>query len=204
MNKRTFVALIALCVAGLWHFPAAAGSWMPTGAAAIPPGGFLGFCLKNLQECRGSAQTTAAVELSQDRWRDLVAVQAKVNSEIAPRINARNAWEYATSGYGDCNTFALTKRRELIERGWPREALLLASATTERGEGHLVLVVHTTAGDLVLDNRLGPVVDWSALPYRWVSVQSPASPVRWLAVVAQPITTADASSAMPPPNNATR
>ncbi len=199
MNKRTYTGLIALCLLALSALPSSAGTWMPTGAATIPPGGFLGFCVKNLQECRASSQDTAAIELTKDRWQDLVAVQTKVNSDISPRENLRHAWEYAAGGYGDCNTFALTKRHELIERGWPRQALLLASATTERGEGHLVLVVHTTAGDLVLDNRVAPVVDWSALPYHWVSIQSPASPLRWLAVLAQPITTADAGTAAPHP-----
>ena len=204
MIKRTFVVLIALLLVGFLNSPAVAGTWMPIGSPAIPPAGFLGYCLKNLQECRGVNQDISAVELSQDRWRELVAVQTKVNSQISPRENPQHAWEYASSGYGDCNTFALTKRHELIERGWPRQALLLTSATTERGEGHLVLVVHTTAGDLVLDNRVGPVVDWSALPYRWISMQSAASPARWLAVVAQPITTADASAVVPASPTVTR
>lgn len=205
MTKRISAILAVLCIGSLvGAFPATAGTWMPTGAAAIPPGGFLGFCVKYLQECRGTSQDNAVIELSQERWRDLAAVQAKVNSQIVPREDPRHAWEYPTNGYGDCNTFALTKRRELIERGWPRQSLLLASATTERGEGHLVLIAHTTAGDLVLDNRVGPIVDWSALPYRWVSVQSPTSPLRWLTVLAQPINTADASQVMAPPASTTR
>src|SRR5690242_10825529 len=134
--------------------PAFAGSSIPTGAAAIPPKGFLGFCAKHLQECRGSTPNAAAAELSQEHWRDLWVIQNKVNREIAPREEPTHVWDYATDGYGDCNKFALAKRRELIERGWPREAVLLATARTETGEGHLVVVAHTTSGDFVLDSRV--------------------------------------------------
>jgi predicted transglutaminase-like cysteine proteinase len=120
-----------------------------------------------------------------------------------PREDPTHTWDYSTNGYADCNKFALAKRRDLIEHGWPRESVLLATATTETGEGHLVVVVHTTAGDYVLDNRVAPVVEWTSLPYRWVSMQSPASPVRWLSIASAPITISDASHALNQPVVAT-
>lgn len=178
--------------------PASAGTWMPTGQPAIPPAGFLGFCIRHLPECRTIAGSPDPVELTDERRHDLDVVQADINGAITPREDPTHAWDYAKDGYGDCNKFALGKRRELIEHGWPRQALLLATATTERGEGHLVLVVHTTKGDFVLDNRLKPVVDWTYLPYHWISVQSPTSPVKWVSVLSQPINTADASHATQP------
>jgi len=124
-------------------------------------------------------------------------VQAAINAAIVPRDDPAHRWDYPTDGTGDCNRYALAKRRELIARGWPRETVLLATAITETGEGHLVLVARTVRGDLVLDNRLTPVADWSVLPYRWVSIQSPQSPVPWLSVVNPPIATADASGTRP-------
>ena len=46
----------------------------------------------------------------------------------------------------------MTKRHELMARGWPARSLLLAEVVTNWGEHHLVLVVRTRTADLVLDN----------------------------------------------------
>jgi len=184
--------------------PAAAWTQMPTGAPAIPPAGFLGFCAKHLPECLGKPQGPGAIELTDETRQALDAVQTRINSAIIPREDPTHVWDYSTDGTGDCNKYALTKRRDLIAQGFPRHALLLATATTERGEGHLVLLVRTSQGDLVLDNRVPHVVDWTALPYRWVSVQSQESPVRWVSILSQPIATADASKAVGAPITQTR
>lgn len=173
--------------------PVRAGTPMPTGAAVMPPGGFIFFCVKHLQDCSGLAQPVV-VELTSARREQLDAVQSRVNAAIEWRDDPAHVWDYPTAGYGDCNKFALEKRRELIAMGWPRQALLLTTAFTERGEGHLVLVARTSDGDLVLDNRLARVVDWSRLPYRWVAQQNPASPAEWVAVGSAPLATADAGT----------
>lgn len=205
MTPRNLALSLIMSVAiAVGALPASAGSWMPTGAAAIPPGGFLGFCVRHLQDCRGSRPDATAAELTDERWSDLWAVQQKVNKEFVPREDPAHTWDYSTNGYADCNKFALEKRRELIERGWPREAVLLATATTETGAGHLVVVAHTNTGDFVLDNRVAQVVDWTDLPYRWVSMQSPTSPVRWVSVLAAPIAVSDASHILNQPVLATR
>ena len=197
MNLRD-IALTSIALAGFFCFtaetPAMAGSYLPTGAAAVPPAGFIGFCVKHLQDCIAKPQEPSSVELTDDRRALLETVQEDVNGSFRPRIDPTHAWEYPTDGTADCNKYALSKRRELIAKGWPRSALLLATATTETGEGHLVLVARTNKGDLVLDNRVSHVVDWSYLPYRWNSVQSQQSPVRWMSVLSQPIATADASN----------
>jgi predicted transglutaminase-like cysteine proteinase len=177
---------------------AATGTPMPTGASARPPAGLLGFCIKNLQECIPTAEGPAEVALTPERWRDLTEVQETINTQVRPRQNESHAWEYAVGGSGDCNTFALEKRRALLARGWPRTALLLAAAITETNEGHLVLIVRTTAGDLVLDNRQAAVVEWSRLPYRWVSRQSEQRPAQWVSILARPILTSDARTAPQP------
>ena len=184
--------------------PALAWTQMPTGAPAIPPAGFLGFCAKHLPECLSRSQEPTAIELTAERSQALEAVQATVNASITPRIDPTHVWDYSTDGTGDCNKYALTKRRELLAQGFPRGAVMLATATTERGEGHLVVVVRTDHGDLVLDNRVPHVVDWSVLPYHWVSVQSQQSPVRWVSILSQPIATADASKVIGSPVTQTR
>jgi predicted transglutaminase-like cysteine proteinase len=197
MSRMLALALLpVLGIAGA--SPASAGTFMPLGRPAVPPAGFLRFCVRYLRECRPGQGAPVTVVLTSEKRRELDAVQARINAAIKPREDPTHAWDYAVDGYGDCNKFALGKRRELVERGWPREALSLATATTERGEGHLVLVVHTNEGDLVLDNRLGQVVDWTFLPYRWIAMQSAENPVKWVSIVARPFSTAAANDASPP------
>jgi predicted transglutaminase-like cysteine proteinase len=168
---------------------------MQTGERAVPPAGFLGFCAKHLSDCLAHSREAAIVELNDERRSQLERVQTRVNAAIRPREDAQHVWDYPTVGTGDCNRYALAKRRDLLALGFPQSALLLATALTERGEGHLVLVVRTDRGDLVLDNRVAHTLDWSELPYRWISMQSPQSPVQWLRVLSRPIATADARGA---------
>jgi predicted transglutaminase-like cysteine proteinase len=182
LRVASLVFVLALALAG----PSAeAASTMATGPWVAPPVGFLGFCLQHLTDCVGSAREPVAVELTVARRQELDAVQAEVNRAIKPRLDPSHVWRYPTDGYGDCNDYAVAKRERLIALGWPREALLLTAAITERGEGHLVLVARTSAGDLVLDNRVPAVVEWSRLPYRWVSQQSQRNLAQWVSVVSQ-------------------
>ncbi|WWE91844.1 transglutaminase-like cysteine peptidase [Bradyrhizobium symbiodeficiens] len=80
---------------------------------------------------------------------------------------------------GDCNDYAVTKRHALLERGWPARALLLAEVVTGSGEHHLILVVRTRSGDVVVDNLNANVRPWSKTNYQWVRMQSPQNPQFW-------------------------
>ena len=178
---RTIFALAFVSIAT----PSLAGfgsSVMPTGKAAVPPAGVTGFCMRHMDECGKQAQGSVIVELTGAKQRELDEVQANINAAIQPVEDPNHVWEYPVNGQGDCNKFALAKRRELIAKGWPREALLLTVAMTEHGEAHLVLVVTTSEGTLVLDNRLQQVVDWRRLPYRWVEQQSPVQLTSWVSI----------------------
>lgn len=73
--------------------------------------------------------------------------------------------------YGDCEDYALEKRRRLIAAGVPAEALSMAVAVTSRGEGHAVLIVALESGDMVLDNLTPWATPWQDLNYRWVQRQ---------------------------------
>jgi predicted transglutaminase-like cysteine proteinase len=191
MPSKSYVLFATLLAVTTFALPAAAAP-MATGAAVVPPVGFIGFCARYLQECSGGAASTVVVALTSERRQQLDTVQAEVNDSIRPRENPAHVWDYPTDGTGDCNKFALAKRRALIALGWPREALLLTAALTEGGEGHLVLVARTDAGDLVLDNRLAPVVDWTRLPYRWLSRQSERNPALWVSILPPAQTLAEA------------
>ena len=192
--KRAALALFlgtGLIAAAL---PARSATPMPTGAMVAPPGGFIGFCARHLRECSGAAASTARVDLTAERRQQLDDVQARVNAAIHYQDDPNHVWDYPVDGRGDCNKYALEKRRELIALGWPRDALLLTTALTEHGEGHLVLVARTSDGDLVLDSRLASVVDWTRLPYRWIARQSTESPALWVAVLGNATMAAAAGS----------
>jgi predicted transglutaminase-like cysteine proteinase len=195
--KTAFKSMALSAVGAIMSLSALAAPHMATGDAAVAPRGFIGFCLRYQGECKSAAPAPVAVDLTEDGELQLEFVQAKVNRLVRPRANPDHVWDYPTDGYGDCNKYAIAKRAELIALGWPRTALLLAAATTEDGEGHLVLVVTTSKGDLVLDNRQRHIVEWRDLPYRWISRQNPRNLAEWVSIVQQPVITADARSSGP-------
>lgn len=191
MGEKYWTSPLIFAIACFFMLPAQAATPMATGAPVVPPAGFIGFCAHYLQECVGSSPAPAPLALTPERRRQLEAVQAEINRAIRPREDPAHVWDYPVDGTGDCNRYALAKRRALIELGWPRAALLLAVAFTETGEGHLVLVARTSEGDLVLDNRAAEVVDWRRLPYRWISRQSPQRPTEWVRILDRPVTLAE-------------
>ena len=76
---------------------------------------------------------------------------------------------------GDCNDYAVSNRFELRKRSWPARALLLPEVATDWGEHHLILVVRTLGGDLVLDNLTPQIRPWTPASYRWVRMQTRCS-----------------------------
>ena len=57
---------------------------------------------------------------------------------------------YLNDGAGA--SYALLKRRLLVEAGWPRQALLMTIVHEANGDGHAVLTVKTDRGEYILDN----------------------------------------------------
>ena len=60
----------------------------------------------------------------------------------------------------------------LVQNGIPPRALRLSVVRTSSGVGHLVLVVATTKGDLVLDNLTETIRNWESTNYAWIKIQS--------------------------------
>jgi predicted transglutaminase-like cysteine proteinase len=125
------------------------------------------------------------VQLTEERWTDLREVNKAVNQDIIPERNelglAAETW-LISPNRGDCNDYAVTKRHQLLDRGWPARALLLSEVVVASGEHHLVLVVRTKNGDLVLDNLNPQIKPWSRVPYRWVRIQKPDNTRLWATI----------------------
>ncbi len=150
----------------------------------LPPMAFTMFCLKYVDECKPHRIMFRGgrLKLTAERWAELEDVNHQVNVSIQPEPNleglAGEKWLlHPTSG--DCNDYAVTKRHDLITRGWPARSVLLSEVVTSWGEHHLVVVVRTFSGDLVLDNLTENIMPWSRKPYRWVRIQMPKNPNYW-------------------------
>jgi predicted transglutaminase-like cysteine proteinase len=85
---------------------------------------------------------------------------------------------------GDCNDYAVTKRHALLRSGLPAKTLRLSTVRTSSGTGHLVLVVVTTMGDLVLDNLTDAIRPWRSTDYHWLKIQSANDAKVWFTVKA--------------------
>jgi predicted transglutaminase-like cysteine proteinase len=141
------------------------------------------FCLRYPSDCKSDAREDERIDLTADKFELLNQVNQSINAVIAPISKAygadlRDGWTIAPAS-GDCNDYAVTKRHELLTHGLPAKALRLSVVKTTSGTGHLVLVVATTKGDLVLDNLTETIRPWQSTDYRWLKIQSAADPRFW-------------------------
>jgi len=145
----------------------------------LAPFAYVRYCVVNAVDCaEGHGPETVTVSARQ--LRQLRQVNFQINRSIEPRYDdpGTDEWQ-ADVAAGDCEDYVLTKRRRLIELGWSPNALRIAIAYTPNNNGHAVLVVSTTKGDLVLDNRNNAVLNWRDTDLRWVMIQSPKNPLYW-------------------------
>ena len=162
-GRLLFLALAGLL--GLTTVANAAGSFMVTGARTTQPVGHYEFCKQLPQECQQKSPKRPPVELSRSLWAALVKVNDTVNAIVEPRTDMEmwgreEVWSYP-GGEGDCEDYALEKRRRLIALGVPAGNLLMTVVRQRNGDGHAVLTVRTGMGDFVLDNleNARPVVE---------------------------------------------
>lgn len=152
--------------------------------AAAPPA-FQGFCARHPDQCGRVGGVVERMALTPARRQELDSVNAAVNGSIrevedAAQHGLEDVWSLPTSGQGDCEDFALLKRKMLIERGWPSSVLLVTTVSTHSGEGHAVLTVVTDQGDLVLDNKIRSVTPFNRTGYAFYTRQSPTNPRAWV------------------------
>ena len=153
----------------------------------LPPMAHTIFCMNYPRECapRKIVFRGGGIKMTPERWQDVAGINTDVNRAIRPQENfgglATEKWVVAPAA-GDCHDYAVTKRHELLAKGFPAHALLLAEVVTSWGEHHLVLVVRTQQGDFVADNLAADVRPLSRTSYAWVRVQTPSNPMLWAAV----------------------
>jgi predicted transglutaminase-like cysteine proteinase len=146
------------------------------------------FCLRYPSECRSDPAENERINLNEETAKLLDLVNREVNGAISPTIKGygsdlQEGWTISP-GVGDCNDYAVTKRHKLLQNGLPAKALRLSVVKTATGIGHLVLVVVTTKGDLVLDNLTETIRPWQNTDYHWLKIQSAADARLWYEVKA--------------------
>jgi predicted transglutaminase-like cysteine proteinase len=158
----------------------------------LPPMAFTQFCLKYRNECKPQRMLFRGGRLkaTDQRLAELDRINRAVNSSILPERNeeglAGEKWLLGPA-LGDCNDYAVTKRHQLTADGWPARDVLLSEVVTGSGEHHLVVVVRTSEGDLVLDNLTDRIMPWFRKPYRWVRIQTPENPNYWASIPKQDV-----------------
>ena len=145
---------------------------------------FFRFCMRYPEDCkvRGVQSGEEPVTLTKERKAELAKVNRDVNRAITPHENDNGVMEeewLVAPREGDCHDYAVTKRHELLARGWPSSSLLLAEVVVASGEHHLVLVVRTREEDVVLDNLNWNVRPVSQIHYQWVRAQQAGNPKFW-------------------------
>jgi predicted transglutaminase-like cysteine proteinase len=182
------------CVSEASSFGLPPAHWFQLGqigfdAPVLPPIGHSRFCLRYPDDCeiRGIDFRRRNIALTPQRWNELNSVNRQVNrdiiAEVTPASGTFEEWLIAPPA-GNCKDYAVTKRHELLARGWPSRALLLSEVVVPSGEHHLVLVVRTKDVDLVLDNLNANVrpVPVMYRQYQWVRIETPQNPKYWARV----------------------
>jgi len=160
--------------------------------AVAAPIGFMSFCIRNPDQCSAPADQPQSIPLDPQVWQTLEEVNDRINHTVTNEDDKAHYgryeyWTIVTDGFGDCEDFALTKRKQLIDAGLPEKALRIAIVKTWRDELHAVLTVSTDHGDYVLDSRNPEILPWNKTEYRWISRQDANDPRAWIALGRYPI-----------------
>ncbi len=181
------IVLTALGTALMATAAQAGSAAMVTGGRTTQPVGHYELCQQYPSECRQKTASRAPVELTRPLWAQIIAVNNKVNSEVAPRTDlemwgVEERWSYPVTGEGDCEDYVLEKRRLLMDIGVPAGSLLITVVRQTNGDGHAILTVRTDRGDFVLDN-LEPLVKlWSETDYTYLKRQSETNAGVWIQI----------------------
>lgn len=163
---------------------ASEGAFITAISASPPPSGAQQLCRQYSWACSG--QKTASFTSKQE-----MQIVKKVNLQVnastrsitdQSQYRQRELWALPTTRGGDCEDFALLKKRDLIKAGIDPSKLLIATVLDRRRNAHAVLVYRSAQGDLVLDNLTNSIKPWKATRYLFLRMQDPKQPRRWVGI----------------------
>ncbi|MEN3931505.1 transglutaminase-like cysteine peptidase [Microvirga sp. W0021] len=166
------------------------------GRKAKPVSAWVDFCNRHAEECAVDTNEAAVITMTPNIWKQLVQVNRKVNRDVKPVTDmdhwgVADKWDLPTDNKGDCEDYQLLKRKLLAEQGLPRRAMRMTVVLDEEGEGHAVLMVRTTQGDYILDNKTSAILPWGETNYVYVKQEGNIDQ-QWVSLggVTSPTTTA--------------
>jgi predicted transglutaminase-like cysteine proteinase len=182
------------CSVAVCLFPSAAfagslptASYAPVGEPTTVPYGWADFCRRYERECDGPPLAPLDIPVTSKTIKEIERINTWVNSHVQPVSDKEHwgvidQWDYPTDGKGDCEDYALLKRKLLLDEGFPRQALLMTVVKDANNEGHAILTVETDSGDFVLDNLVSDVKPWEQTGYRFVKRQSQSDQNVWVRI----------------------
>lgn len=184
--KGIFLAFLAICAMATAAMPASqSGPSMVVGGTTSQPIGHYDFCQRYRNECGPNADLMP-VKMTDANWATVKDVNLHVNTTIIPATDMEvygkeEYWAYPVTA-GDCEDFALLKRRILIQRGFSPSNLLMTVVRKPDGEGHAILTLRTAQGDYELDNLSDEVKIWYQTPYSYIKRQASYNAGRWVTI----------------------
>ena len=159
---------------------------IPIRAEAHAPPGAAGLCAAYEWACAKSNRTLL---IGDELMTTIRTINSRANRSIRPisdynQYRIAERWSLPTTRGGDCEDYALYKKRELIRAGIPAEQLLIAAVLDRKRQSHAVLILRTGTQDLVLDNLNSRILPWQKTGYTFLRVQDPRQPSRWASVMA--------------------
>jgi len=152
----------------------------------LPPLAHARFCLRYPVQCAPSNSMRRPASSAKAGLAELQQINLSVNRALEPQEDAvfqgiADEWVLETSK-GDCEDYALLKRKYLLELGWPSSQLRIATALTKDGTGHAVLIARFQGVDFALDSLKGAIRPWHETGYRFLKIQSKTDPRLWFSV----------------------
>ncbi|WP_371808156.1 transglutaminase-like cysteine peptidase [Ruegeria sp. HKCCD7239] len=177
-------ALACAAMFGGSNVQASEGSFIRAVAASPPPSGARQLCRQYSWACSSKASLSLS---TQQEMQIVHRVNRQVNAttrEVTDQSQYRTVerWALPTSRGGDCEDFALLKKRDLIRAGIDPSKLLIATVLDTRRRAHAVLVYRSAGGDLILDNLTNRIKPWSSTRYLFLRMQDPRQPSNWVGV----------------------
>jgi predicted transglutaminase-like cysteine proteinase len=159
---------------------------MITGGFTSQPIGHYEFCKRKPAECSIRTRDFGTLPMSEKLLARLERLTVKVNQAIKPKSDLEiygvdEYWTYPVDA-GDCEDYALAKRRILLKEGVSTSNLLLTVLRRPNGEGHAVLTVRTDIGDVILDNLTDAVLNWDETEYLYLKRQATTHTGRWVTI----------------------
>lgn len=175
--RRMFWTLLWCLCASTFSMEASAFTTTST------PIGYRDMCAYRAYLCvsdKNTQEETPPYQLGAEGLNFLLEINRYWNEKITPRIDKAEYWSGSVT-IGDCEEFAVAKRRTLIRNGFsPSQVLLLmVKEDPNSSMAHLVVLVRTDRGNFILDNLNQNVVTFEATRYIFVKRQREDNPFLW-------------------------